>query len=221
MSNGGGKIESGGFKELIRAKALRLGFSHCGFARNDSLEELRPFYSGFIRRKGHASLDYLETNFEKRLHPELVSEGTKTVIALLMNYFPPEVIPAKDNFIIAKYAYGTDYHKVMRERIGELAGFMQGMFDDIRVKGLVDSGVVLEKDWAQKCGVGWQGKIRSSSINQQVHSFLSGSFSPTWNLNPICRKPTIAGTAAGVRLHARPGRSIPRISSTFPGAFLT
>jgi epoxyqueuosine reductase len=145
-------------KQIIKTEALRLGFSHCGVARNDSLENIRPFYAGFIRRKGHASLEYLETNLEKRLHPELVLRGTKSVIALLMNYFPPEIIPDKDNFIIAKYAYGKDYHKVMRNRMQEMIHFMNLSCGKIQAKGFVDSGVVLEKAWAQKCGVGWQGK---------------------------------------------------------------
>ena len=115
----------GNLKQLVKTEALRLGFSRCGVSRNESLEEMRHFYSGFIRRKGDASLKYLETNFEKRLHPELVLEGTKSVIALLMNYFPPQIIPEKDNFIISKYAYGTDYHILMRDRIKELLNFMK------------------------------------------------------------------------------------------------
>ncbi len=157
-------------KQLVKTEALRLGFSHCGFASNDSLEELRPFYSGFIQQKRYASLEYLETHFEKRLHPELVLDGTKTVIAVLMNYFPPEIIPEEDNFIISKYAYGADYHVVMRKRLKTLSDHMKSIGKEHQSKVFVDSGVVLEKTWAQRCGVGWQGK------NTLIINKASGSF---------------------------------------------
>jgi epoxyqueuosine reductase len=171
MSDGGGEKASVGMKEMIRSEAMRLGFSHFGVARNDSLEPLRPFYSDFIRRKGHAGMGYLEYYLEKRLHPELVVEGTKSVIALLMNYFPPEIIPEKDNFIIAKYAYGTDYHPLMRSRMMALVNFMKLSCGSLASKGFADSGPVLEKAWAQKCGVGWQGK-NSLVINKSAGSFF-------------------------------------------------
>ncbi len=165
----GGK-SSEELKEIIRHEAMRLGFSHCGVARNDTLEELRPFYSDFIGRKGHAGLKYLETYFEKRLHPELVLEGTKSVIALMMNYFPQETIPEEDNFIISRYAYGNDYHVVMKNRMKELINFMKSAFGDLQVKAFADSGVVAEKAWAQRCGVGWQGK-NTLIINKSAGSF--------------------------------------------------
>jgi epoxyqueuosine reductase len=157
-------------KELIRDEALRIGFSHCGFAVNNSLEELRVFYSDFIRRNGHAGLKYLETYFERRLHPELVLENTKSVIAVLMNYYPPQIIPEKDNFVISKYAYGADYHQVMRVRLNELVNFMKLSFGSLQAKAFVDSGAVLEKEWARKCGVGWQGK-NTLIINKSTGSF--------------------------------------------------
>jgi epoxyqueuosine reductase len=159
------------FKELIKSEATRLGFSHTGFARNTSLEELRPFYSEFIRRKGHAGMEYLETNLEKRFHPELLLEGAKTVIALLVNYFPQETIPEHDNLVISKYAYGDDYHKIIRNRLKELTGYMQQHCGPLHARGFVDSGTVLEKAWAQKCGVGWQGK-NTLIINRSSGSFF-------------------------------------------------
>ena len=157
-------------KELIRDEALRIGFSFCGFAKNDSLEELRPFYTEFIRRQGHAGLKYLETHLEKRMHPELLLEGTKSVIAVLLNYYPPEIIPEDDNFIISKYAYGADYHQVMRVRMNELVDFIKISCGSHQTKAFVDSGAVLEKAWAQKCGVGWQGK-NTLIINKTGGSF--------------------------------------------------
>ncbi|MFZ4523619.1 MAG: tRNA epoxyqueuosine(34) reductase QueG [Bacteroidales bacterium] len=158
-------------KQLIKTEALRLGFAQCGFSRSDSLEFLRPFYTDFIRRKGHADIQYLETNLEKRLNPQLVMEGARSVIALLFNYYPPEIIPEEENFIISKYAYGADYHVVMRERLNALIHYMKSSSGDQRIKGFVDSGVLLEKTWAQKCGVGWQGK-NTLLINKSSGSFF-------------------------------------------------
>jgi len=171
MPNLGGNQVSVDLKELIHDEALRLGFSHCGIARNDSLEEKRHFYSTFIKQYGHSGLSYLETYFEKRLHPELVMEGTKTIIALLMNYFSAEIIPDNDNFVIAKYAYGADYHVLIKDRLHELVNFLQHSGNNVRAKAFVDSGPVLEKAWAQKCGVGWQGK-NTLIINKTAGSFF-------------------------------------------------
>jgi epoxyqueuosine reductase len=158
-------------ESMIKTEALRLGFSFCGIAQNNSLEHLRPFYTGFIGRNGHAGMKYLESYFEKRMHPELVLSGTKSVIALLMNYFPPEIIPEKDNFIIAKYAYGADYHHLMRARLNALIHFMQLSAGPVQARAFVDSGPVLEKEWARQCGVGWQGK-NTLIINKSAGSFF-------------------------------------------------
>ena len=158
-------------KQRITAEALRLGFSRCGFARNEPPEQIRPFYTAFIKRNGHAGMDYLESNMEKRLNPELVMPGTKTVIALLMNYFPNEIIPGKDNFTVAKYAYGQDYHKIIRKRLKDLTRFIGLISEGSLSKSFVDSGSVLEKFWAQKCGTGWQGK-NTLIIQENAGSFF-------------------------------------------------
>ncbi len=158
-------------KERIKTESLRLGFSHCGMTRNDSLEKLRPFYSAFLKRNGHAGMGYLESNFERRMHPELVLEGARSVIALLVNYFPPATIPEQDNFILAKYAYGSDYHRVVKDRLNEFVHFMKLTCGSHQAKAFVDSGAILEKAWAQKCGVGWQGK-NTLIINKSSGSFF-------------------------------------------------
>ena len=158
MLGAGGKKSTIIIGEQIRAEALQLGFSFCGIAKNQPLEELRPFYTAFVQRGGQAGLEYLKTHLEKRLHPELVMEKARTVVAVMMNYYPQQVIPETDNFILAKYAYGGDYHLIMRERLGKLINFMNSLATDICTRAFVDSGPMLEKAWAQRCGVGWQGK---------------------------------------------------------------
>jgi epoxyqueuosine reductase len=158
-------------KEQIRQEALRLGFSFCGFARCEPLEELRPFYSNFIKRESRTELGYLESNLEKRLHPELLLQGAKSVIALMMNYFPKEVVPEADNFIISKYAYGGDYHQLIRERLNLLTNQIKQLSGNFNARLFVDSGPMLEKAWSQKCGVGWQGK-NTLIINKSAGSFF-------------------------------------------------
>ena len=93
-------------KEQIRQEALRLGFSFCGFARCEPLEELRPFYSNFIKRESRTELGYLESNLEKRLHPELLLQGAKSVIALMMNYFPNMLVKLKIIILLCQVRLG-------------------------------------------------------------------------------------------------------------------
>lgn len=184
MSGSGGKKSTGINGAQIRAEALRLGFSFCGMARNEPLEDLRALYTRLIQRKGPAGLEYLETYLEKRLNPELILKGARSVIAVMMNYYPQDEIPGTGNFIISKYAYGRDYHLLMRERLGLLIAFLKsitadlsdresedsGPAYDLHARAFVDSGPVLEKAWAQRCGLGWQGK------NTLVIHPLAGSF---------------------------------------------
>jgi len=144
--------------ERIKEEAKRLGFYVCGVARCEPLEYLRPFYSGFLNRGGHAGLHYLESYLEKRLNPELVLKGARSVIAVLMNYYPARIQPADDNYLISKHVYGRDYHRIMRERLEQLTRWLQQEYGPHRCKSFVDSGPVLEKVWANRCGVGWQGK---------------------------------------------------------------
>lgn len=144
--------------QRIRNKALELGFSACGFAKAGALEQEREFFMSYIREKRNAGLHYLEREPGKRTDPRLVSEGTQTVIGLLINYFPQETIPEENNFIISKYAYGRDYHKVLKERTRPLIRFMKNECGSLRSKSFVDSGPVLEKAWARQCGLGWTGK---------------------------------------------------------------
>ncbi len=158
-------------KDLIKSNALESGFSHCGIARIGKLDEIRPRYAAFLQRNGHASMKYLETYFEKRMNPELVMAGTRSVITVLLNYYPPEIIAEEDNYVISKYAYGRDYHLEMRERMAKLVGIMKDQFGEFSAKAFVDSGPVLEKAWAQRCGVGWQGK-NTLIINKTGGSFF-------------------------------------------------
>jgi epoxyqueuosine reductase len=156
--------------DKIKNKALELGFSFCGFAKAASLEQEKDFFISYLREKRNAGLHYLEREPEKRTDPRLVFEGTQTVIGLLLNYFPKEIFPVEDNFIISKYAYGKDYQKVLKERARELIHYMREEFGPLRAKAFADSGPVMEKAWARECGLGWTGK-NTLLINPKRGSF--------------------------------------------------
>ncbi len=158
-------------KSAIIQKSLALGFSQCGFARCEPLEELRPFYHDFVTGKRFATLQYLERYAAERIHPELLLPGAKTVIGVTMNYVPANLIPGEDNFVISRYAYGQDYHTIIRSRLEKLVEFMQGGSGEFGARIFVDSGPMLEKAWAQRCGLGWQGK-NTLVIHQQNGSFF-------------------------------------------------
>jgi epoxyqueuosine reductase len=155
----------------IKSKALKLGFSFCGISMAGTLEKQREFYTDFIKQKKHGPFHYLETNLEKRLDPKLLLPEVKSVIALLLNYHPPELIPEKDNYIIAKYAYGKDYPPVLKEKMNDLIHFLKDEYPGLKARSFVDSGPVMEKIWAQQSGVGWQGK-NTLLINKNSGSFF-------------------------------------------------
>ncbi len=158
-------------RKLIKAEALRLGFSHCGIAKAEPLSDLQSFYSGYIAAGKYEPFTYLKTNLEKRLNPSLLMPDVKSVIALLMNYYPPDPISPHDNYTISKYACGGDYHLLMKERLTALCGFLSALSPGVEARSFVDSGPVSEKAWAQRCGVGWQGK-NSLIINKTQGSFF-------------------------------------------------
>jgi epoxyqueuosine reductase len=156
--------------EKIRSKALETGFTFCGFARAGILEKERGFFKTYLDQKRNAGLHYLERDPHKRTDPAQVYEGTKTVIGLLLNYFPRTVIPDEDNFIISKYAYGKDYHDVLTEKTTAVIRFLKEEYGEIRARAFVDRGPVLEKAWGELCGLGWRGK-NTLLINPDNGSF--------------------------------------------------
>jgi epoxyqueuosine reductase len=178
--------------EKIKAHAAQLGFSFCGTAKAEPLAEHRHYYEEFIRKKLHLSFSYLETNLEKRLDPGKIMPDVHSVIAVLLNYYPDQIIPEDDNFIISKYSYGTDYHLIMR-RTDEIIQFMKHEYGEIKAQAFVDSGAVLEKVWAQRCGVGWQGK-NTLLINKNAGSFFFiGIILTNLELQPDDPEPDLCG----------------------------
>ena len=138
---------------LIKAEAERLGFMHCGIARAEFLSDEAPRLERWLNKGYHGSMSYMERNFDKRLDPRLLVEGTVSVLSLSYNYYFQTQTPT-DSFKIAKYAYGTDYHLVIKDKLRELLQFIQEHIGAVSGRAFVDSAPVLEKAWASRAGLG-------------------------------------------------------------------
>ena len=155
--------------QLIKTEAKRLGFLSCGVSKAEFLEAEAPRLEKWLSQNMHGEMRYMENHFDKRLDPTKLVEGSKSVISLLLNYFPKET-QNQDSFKLSKYAYGTDYHFVIKDKLKSLLQFIQEEIGDVNGRAFVDSAPVLDKAWAAKSGLGWIGK-HSNLITQQVGSF--------------------------------------------------
>lgn len=155
---------------LIKEEALRLGFDYCGISKATFLEEEAPRLEQWLKNEMHGKMHYMENHFDKRLDPGLLVHGAKSVISFILNYFPQErQSPGAPK--ISKYAYGTDYHFVIKEKLNELIFFIRENIGEVNGRGFVDSAPVLDKAWARKGGLGWIGK-NSNLLNRQMGSFF-------------------------------------------------
>ena len=157
------------YSKLIKAEAKRLGFLSCGISKAAFLEEEAPRLESWLNKNHHGEMKYMENHFDKRLNPTLLVDDAKSVISLLLNYYPSE-IQNTDSYKISKYAYGQDYHFVIKEKLKELLQTIQTEIGEVSGRAFVDSAPVLDKAWAAKSGLGWIGK-NSNLLTQQVGSF--------------------------------------------------
>jgi epoxyqueuosine reductase len=153
----------------IKSEAKRLGFLSCGISKAAFLEEEAPRLENWLNKNMHGQMSYMENHFDKRLNPTLLVEGAKSVISLLLNYYPSE-FQNEESYKISKYAYGQDYHLVIKEKLKELLHFIQTEIGEVSGRAFVDSAPVLDKAWAAKSGLGWMGK-NTNLITQKVGSF--------------------------------------------------
>ena len=154
---------------FIKSEAKRLGFLSCGISKAGFLEEEAPRLEAYLKKNFNGQMHYLENNFDKRLDPTLLVDDSKSVISLLLNYYP-ENQQIEDTYKISKYAYGQDYHFVIKEKLKELLHSIQMEIGEVSGKAFVDSAPVLDKAWAAKGGLGWMGKS-TNLITQKVGSF--------------------------------------------------
>src|SRR6056297_316616 len=155
--------------EMIKAEAKRLGFLSCGISKAAFLEEDAPRLEKWLKKNMHGEMAYMENHFDKRLDPRLLVEGSKSIISVLLNYYPEEK-QIDNTYKISKYAYGHDYHHVIKSKLRKLQEFITQEIGEVNGRAFVDSAPVLDKAWAAKSGLGWIGK-HSNLLTQQVGSF--------------------------------------------------
>ncbi len=155
--------------DLIKTEAKRLGFLSCGISKADFLEEEAPRLEKWLNKNMHGEMGYMENHFDKRLDPRKLVEGSESVISLLLNYYPEET-QREDAYKISKYAYGQDYHHIIKNKLRQLQEFITEEIGEVNGRAFVDSAPVLDKAWAAKSGLGWIGK-NSNLLTQQVGSF--------------------------------------------------
>ncbi len=155
--------------ELIKKKAHQLGFFACQISKARRLDHEANQLEKWLSSGYHASMSWMENHFDKRVDPTLLVPGAKSVVSLAFNYFPEKTQPAGIPKV-AKYAYGRDYHKVIKKKLVALLDYLHSEIGEVNGRAFVDSGPVLERQWAQKSGVGWLGK------NALLLSKSKGSF---------------------------------------------
>jgi epoxyqueuosine reductase len=158
------------YTQQIKTEAQRLGFSFCGVSKAGFLEDEAPRLESWLNQNMHGDMHYMENNFDKRLDPTLLVEGSKSVISLLFNYYPEEK-QREDTFQISKYAYGEDYHFVIKDKLKDIVHFINDEIGEVSGRVFVDSAPVLDRAWAKKSGLGWIGK-NGMLINKQQGSFF-------------------------------------------------
>lgn len=156
--------------EAIRKKALELGFADCGFSRAEYLDEDAARLSDWLEAGSHAEMGYMANHFGKRTDPTQLVEGAQSVISVLYNYYTDKKQTDPEAPVISKYAYGKDYHKVMKDLLYTLFDTINEIFPQAAGRVFVDSAPVLDRAWARKAGLGWIGK------NSCLISRSSGSF---------------------------------------------
>ncbi len=154
---------------FIKATAASLGFDHCGIARAKPLDNDARRLEDWLSKGLHGSMQYMENHFDLRVDPSKLVPGAKSVITLLKNYFPSQQQKSGTPGI-SKYAFGKDYHEVIRSQLKEFLSLIKNNIGDIHGRGFVDSAPVLERSWAQQSGLGWIGK-NGNMINKQSGSF--------------------------------------------------
>jgi epoxyqueuosine reductase len=157
---------------FIKSKATELGFDFCGISKAEFLEQEAPRLEKWLNLNYHGEMSYMANHFDKRLDPRKLVDGAKSVITVLLNYYPEEKLPEKNSdFKISKYAYGTDYHFVLKDKLKDLVEIINEEIGEINGRIFVDSAPVMDKVWAKKSGLGWVGK-HTNLINREIGSFF-------------------------------------------------
>ena len=158
-------------RDLVKEIALNLGFSYCGISKADFLSDEAKHLDTWLKRGYQGKMDYLERHFDKRLDPRKLVPGAQSVISLLYNYAPKKDVTDKVPYKIARYAYGRDYHFVIKDKLVQFMDRMKVSIGNIEGRVFVDSAPVHERAWASKSGLGWVGK-NTLLINKDAGSYF-------------------------------------------------
>lgn len=157
-------------KSIIKNLAKNLGFDFCGIAKAEYLDDDAARLEKWLKNGRHGNMQYMENHFDMRVNPTLLVPGAASVITLLFNYYPSQTqVPEAPK--ISKYAYGKDYHEVIRAKLHEFLFEIRSQIGEVNGRGFVDSAPVLERAWALRSGLGWIGK-NGNVINKQAGSFF-------------------------------------------------
>ncbi len=156
---------------LIKRRSSDLGFEHCGIARAEFLSEHESILKDWLEKGFNAEMGYMNRNIDKRLDPRLLLDGARSVIVVGINYLPGETAVNDGSPLFSKYSYGNDYHKVIKDKLHILLDDIKRNYDSLNGRVFVDSAPVLERAWAVKAGLGWQGR-NSMLINRDSGSYF-------------------------------------------------
>lgn len=158
--------------QIVKSTASALGFDYCGIAEATFLEEDAPKLEEWLNKNYQGKMAYMANHFDKRLDPRKLVDGARSVISLAYNYFPPRTLSEADDALkIAKYAYGEDYHFIIKDKLKEFLAHLEEEIGEINGRAFVDSAPVMERQWAQKSGLGWKGK-NSLLLNKSSGSYF-------------------------------------------------
>jgi epoxyqueuosine reductase len=157
--------------KLVKSIAWDLGFDFCGISKAEFLEEEAPKLESWLNQNFNGKMSYMSNHFDKRLDPTKLVPGAKSVISLAYNYYPEKDLATESSLKIAKYAYGKDYHFVVKEKLRDFFERLQEEIGDVEGRVFVDSAPVMERQWAEKSGLGWIGR-NSLLLNKSMGSFF-------------------------------------------------
>ena len=158
------------YSDFIKNKSIELGFISCGISKSGFLENEIGRFESWLKNNYHGQMSYMERNFDKRMDTRKLVDGSKSVISLLFNYYPSKEIN-NNSFKISKYAYGKDYHFIIKDKLKTLLFSMRNEIGEIDGRVFVDSAPIMEKAWAKKSGLGWIGK-NTNLISKKTGSFF-------------------------------------------------
>ena len=162
------------YADLIKNKAMELGFSGCGISKAVLLEDEARRLEKWLKAGMHGKMAYMENHFDKRVDPRKLVEGARSVVSVLYNYFPAETQKDQEAPVLSKYAYGTDYHYVIKEKLGRLLEFLNQEIGEVHGRAFVDSAPVLDRAWAARSGLGWIGKNTNLLVRTAGSFFFVG-----------------------------------------------